>query len=223
MSTDLILAASTSVIPSIPYVAISVMAIDRSGSMAQFGRKPLEQANRFLDELAKDPNADVTAVGIVTFANDYSLDLPFTMVKAAPRLQAYRAEGNTLLYQTIYDCLGSLVLLADQRSRMGLKTDVIFTVLTDGEDTHSPPMLDNLRALSAEGLRRGWQLRIFGFGVDGSEIARKVGFVDARQAASATPDVKTSGGYTVDPDDEEGFERSVLFAFEAVSQTTRLR
>lgn len=206
------------------YLCIGCLIVDSSGSMSSFGDAPCKQTNMFLDGLRKDENADVTAVSVVTFADTWQVAIPPILISEAPCFSGYKASGNTLLYDTVFNSLGSLMILADQRGGHGGSTDVVLTVLTDGQDTHShPKTLKQLEALSRDARRRGWTLRVFGFGVDGSEIAKMMGFEDigSYQPAHAEPQHNVSGGYTVRHDDE-GLTNSVMFSLRDLTERSQL-
>lgn len=197
-------------------LVISVLLLDRSGSMQGFAQKPLEQANRFLRELSQDANASRIMVGVITFNDSMVIDIPLAHAQNCPQIRAYDPNGGTALYQALYEILGRLMLLTNERGNEGQQTDILVNVFTDGEDTASPQhLLPGLRALSLEGRNRGWQLRIFGFGVDALAIAKDVGFIDGAHP-QANPNC---GGVTVDAT-AAGFEHSTTFIVGVTSRTT---
>lgn len=216
MSQSNLMLASLPALAAMERVVISVLLLDRSGSMDHFGQKPREQVNRFLKELSQDENADQIMVGVMTFSDQMAIDVPLQNAQLCPQVPTYTASGGTALYHTAYETLGALMLLTNSRGNRGLKTDVLVNVFTDGEDTSSPQnLLPGLRALCLEGRNRGWQLRVFGFGVDAVAIAADMGFID-KIHPQANPNC---GGYTVEAT-AAGMEHSTIFVVQATSRTT---
>lgn len=111
----------------------AILAIDTSGSMKG---QPLEDAKAaaksFIEDLAAGDQAAVLSFGPkVELLQDFSRDK--TSLKAG--VEALTAEGDTALYDAIYDAVGHASRLPPGRKMV--------LILTDGEDTESSVTLDD--------------------------------------------------------------------------------
>ncbi|MFZ2804143.1 MAG: vWA domain-containing protein [Patescibacteria group bacterium] len=169
-------------------LGLSLLLIDRSGSMRQFRQTPLTAANGFLDQMGKLP-AGVEALVGVAFFNETLSDFQLMPASHAPTLEQYEASGSTRLYAIVGDTLSSLLTLCDElRTRFlhehghRLTINVTFGIITDGCNEPAAPdppgTLQRLRTLAGRALERGWQLHLFGIGQDAKTIADDIGFPD---------------------------------------------
>ena len=111
----------------------AILAIDTSGSMKG---QPIKDAK----EAAKVFVGDLTAndqAAIIGFSAKVDLLQDYTGVKADlnSAIEALTAEGNTVLYDAIYDAVGHASRLPPGRK--------MILILTDGEDTESSVTLDD--------------------------------------------------------------------------------
>ena len=106
-----------------------IMLTDVSGSMAKIDRATCEGFNTFIEEQQGVPGtANLTAIRFNTaYTTDYRGPL-----STAPKMRSLGASGGTALYDSL------AAVITEQRHRVGGgSTQVIFVVLTDGEDLHS--------------------------------------------------------------------------------------
>jgi|GEM_PF-5272120 len=207
-------------------LVIAMLVVDRSSSMAGFDDKPLKGMRDFVIGLQRGPEPERIAVGIVTFADTTTFEVQFKMASEVdPDELQYLPSGCTRLYGTVYDTLYALLSLATMRQTAGLETQVIMTVITDGDDNRSRELLNPCRDLAKEARRRGWELAVFGLGVSGIKIAREMGFTEvAPRGNAADDDVRPvqnqrPAGFDIAADDEDGTEASVLYTLERTHMT----
>jgi uncharacterized protein YegL len=160
-------------------LVITLMILDRSGSMQNYGTAPLAGLRALIVGLQEGPEPERIAVGVITFAKNATFDVPIQKVSNinAAGLR-YLAYDSTRLYGTVYDALKVLLHIASLRKYRCLETKVNLTVITDGEDTDSQDRLESCRDLASQARSLNWEMAVYGLGVDGIEIARKMGFAD---------------------------------------------
>ncbi len=200
----------------------SLFGLDRSGSMHAFGVSPADAVRSFIHELKTSPNANITAAGVVTFADDAKLDIPLQMV-ADINLDTFRytPNGGTRLYATVADILQSMIDLHQhvlQETKGQLNLGVVVGFVTDGYNNIEHEAIRDVRRLAAEGTRRKFIMQIFGLGIDAKEQARNMGFPEdhaynlhrnaasvhaaAAQASQATRHSTVMNIPVVDPDSQ---------------------
>jgi len=111
----------------------AILAIDTSGSMkGQPIKDAKEAAKVFIGDLTANDQA-----AIIGFSAKVDLLQDYTGVKADlnSAIEALTAEGNTVLYDAIYDAVGHASRLPPGRK--------MILILTDGEDTESSVTLDD--------------------------------------------------------------------------------
>ena len=111
----------------------AILAIDTSGSMkGQPIKDAKEAAKVFVGDLSANDRA-----AIIGFSAKVDLLQDYTGVKADlnSAIEALTAEGNTVLYDAIYDAVGHASRLPPGRK--------MILILTDGEDTESSVTLDD--------------------------------------------------------------------------------
>ena len=224
-SSALVVLPTSGLVMAADYLCLAVLVLDRSSSMVVHGGLPLREANKCLDQLSKDANAEHIAAAIVSFSSDFTVEIPPTAILQAPRLKSYLANGCTKLYLTVSATLNSLREFVLERETRGGRTDIIVHVLTDGEDSdRNAKVIATLKVQSMDARLRDWQLRVFGFGsgADGQRIAQEMGFIDGDAQTSATPDASVAcGGYNVDAT-EDGMDEATQTTTGFVSRTTRM-
>lgn len=160
-------------------LVVAAFVIDCSHSMHKHGDAPLTGMRSFVTGLQNGPNPERIAGCIVNFADETTIVVPLQPItRVNPAYLQYNAAGFTRLYGSVHDTLYALLTLATHRETMGLRTDVILSVLTDGEDNRSRDWLTPCRRLAEEARRRGWEMSVFGLGVSGVNIAVTMGFSD---------------------------------------------
>jgi hypothetical protein len=179
-------------LPQAPrFSTLGAIIMDESGSMARFGTTPSDSLGEYLDDLRESPDAPAMGATIVTFSSSARVRLEPTPVPSAPRKLDYGPSGGTRLYGTTLDVLASLL---NHRRSFHL---AVVTVITDGEDNRSQES-ERLRLveLSGEARALGWELLVFGLGVDARAIARRMGFSEdperARTVAAVADEIRTS-------------------------------
>lgn len=166
-------------------VTLITVLIDASSSISHRG---LEQAVRegqrtLIDALAGTREADSLLVALWTFADRQHVVHAYLPVADAARLDAktYRPSGNTALYDTWCDALGSNVAYAQQLRDAGTPVKSIVVVITDGEDTGSKRSLADCARLTRDLLAsEQFVLAFVGVGseTDFRDIAKKMGLPD---------------------------------------------
>ncbi len=160
-------------------LVLSAVVVDRSGSMSDFRREPLDGLRQFITDLKSGPSPERVAACVVSFASDIRMDQSVQLVKDIdPSQLGYVASGQTKLYAAVYSTLYLLLTLHSMRRAAGLNTQVLLTVLTDGEDNLSPEQQAPCRELSAIARVNQWELAVIGFGLRGLVIGAKLGFND---------------------------------------------
>ncbi|MBI4098594.1 MAG: VWA domain-containing protein [Candidatus Magasanikbacteria bacterium] len=160
---------------------ISVMVLDRSGSMSRYRSTPQDAVNAHMAQLRLDANNDHFC-GVVSFADDARVEVPFGHISTVRPMAGYRADGNTLLWATVHQVMDELwqqyerVLLGKADQPLSLR--FVIGVFSDGADNESarerfPVTLQLLAAMAREA---GWELLTFGIGIDGCQLAEEMGF-----------------------------------------------
>lgn len=157
---------------------ISVIVLDRSGSMGAYGETPQRAVNGHIDTLRRATNAKYW-VSVVTFADYALVEIPLTRVASVQPMTRYRADGSTLLWRTVKHVLSQLIggyQRLDPTAQR--KVRVFVAVFSDGEDNQSPkphyPVA--LQKESSRALQLGLGLKAIGIGIDGQQLARDMGF-----------------------------------------------
>lgn len=174
---------------------VSVLILVDSGSMASKYPVPQDVVNKFLDTLRADHRTRHVA-GLVIYDGIFRVEIPISQVRLMPPYSGYSGhvtESDRQLYRTVMRVLQALMdswdyLSTDERNNLTINVFVV----SGGEDT-SPPK-HNFQAALVEytiaARRRDWNLHCYGLDVNGSDIARKMGF-DPLLAGTFTAD---SGG-----------------------------
>lgn len=182
---------------------VSLLALDMSESMKKFGDVPRSAVNMYFDQLEQDVRL-FHITGLVGFGTEAAVLIPPSPIKQVGRLDEYRPNGSTRLFQTVDEGLEGLLVGWRRLSPQGkARTQVVVGVFSDGQDNQSDKALypQKLQATSAECLREGWILTTFGIGIDGKELARLMGFPEDRAetregTGGGLHDAMTSLGHT---------------------------
>ncbi len=174
-----------------PHV-VSVIAMDRSGSMGRFGNAPRDALAAHLATLRASPRSEAMSLLMASFADDWRIDLPHSALGAVVMPTAPVTAGMTRLYGTVRDMLTQLLaevrdFPADRAPRLAI------AVFTDGEnsvgtkDGSDMADLAAVRGLAVDAQLLGCQLMLVGIGVDARRIARSMNFpVDLALRVAAT-------------------------------------
>lgn len=162
----------------VPRLTLAYLVMDASTSMKSFGGAAEEAMRGVITDLQSGPRPECIALGIMSFADDARILLPIQMIgNVSPFCLNYAStiNGRTRLYATVAEALATIKAVDDIRE-IGDRVNIVFTVFTDGNDNLSAGWLPTCRQLADHGFRRGWQLSVTGFGVDGESIAAQMGF-----------------------------------------------
>ncbi|PIR93650.1 hypothetical protein COT97_05255 [Candidatus Falkowbacteria bacterium CG10_big_fil_rev_8_21_14_0_10_39_11] len=161
---------------------LSVLIVDRSGSMQEFEKLPEELVNKHIDNLKLETGAE-QYVMVITFADTPSIDINLSHCKSAPKLDNYKANGCTLLYDTVYYTLKSLYHIRNRIPRALLgNLKIVIGVFSDGENNPPEAFVDRdqprkLQEACRRVLETGkFDLNSYGIGIDAGNLARKMGF-----------------------------------------------
>ncbi len=152
---------------------IELLLIDCSTSMSPFQGELNQALATHVADLQAAPNAAEIGLAAWTFSGyEPSLlvqPMPVQQVRT-PQIQHF--DGGTPLYTSVRSVIELMLL-------MSRDTKLVLNVLTDGDDRGShPDDLGLLRTyLVPAALQRGHTLSIVGLGIDGSRIARQMGFI----------------------------------------------
>ena len=165
-----------------------IMLTDVSGSMAKIDRATCEGFNTFIEEQQGVPGtANLTAIRFNTaYTTDYRGPL-----STAPKMRSLGASGGTALYDSL------AAVITEQRHRVGGgSTQVIFVVLTDGEDLHSRTHNAQSAAGFVNAARAdGWQFVFLGANIDAEETAESLGIERDRAYQFTASDTGTRAVY----------------------------
>lgn len=137
--------------------------------------------NEHLDHLRRDRGTEHYCV-VVSFADTAVVEVPLGHVmNQGMKMDHYYPEGQTLLYETV-DMVMSGFLDSQERiaPRMKRTLRVVLGVFSDGADNLSDAKTypKKLVATAKRVRALGWELMTFGIGINGAELARKMGFPD---------------------------------------------
>ena len=190
MNTDIILAHPELLAKG--EITVFCLIMDRSGSMRQHGDAPRKAINEHIKSLQTHPNASSAFGFVVTFADNSRYDIEPQPLVGMPELEAYDADGGTMLFSTVIKALDELLKLKAKGESLGLKVNLDLTVFTDGEDTERPSRSEELIRLAASALEAHAHLMLCAIGRDKESMARKMGFPpqDAVQIAGTAQAIR---------------------------------
>ncbi|HCC23838.1 TPA: hypothetical protein DF272_06720 [Candidatus Falkowbacteria bacterium] len=161
---------------------LSVLIVDRSGSMRQFGLLPQVEVNNHIKRMSLETGAEHYVL-VVTFADRPTVDINVTRCKNNPQLVGYVADGETLLFDTVYYVLKALYNLRKTIPMPLLENlQVVVGVFSDG--ANNPPqgyanrdqprkLQDACKVVLATGK---FDLNSYGIGIDAKQLATSMGF-----------------------------------------------
>lgn len=193
---------------------LALLLLDRSSSMAEYGQTPRLAANECIQAVQNVPGAENARLAVFTFGNEVTLDVRPQPVKAASPIQTYLPNGGTKLYEAVYVALYVALEHHAVEEGEGRKTEVVISVITDGQDTTSTPKYWKLmRQLSEQARRLGFKLQVIGIGIDSHSLAEDLGFESAlaKTVAPTAQGVRDAAAET-----SVLFEQSVLFSLRDV-------
>ncbi|HLD81887.1 MAG TPA: vWA domain-containing protein [Patescibacteria group bacterium] len=176
-------------------VTLSVLIIDRSGSMHDYQDSMKEAVNSHIQDLSRNMDGREYYCAVISFADEMRVDLPFFYVRTVPKFEVYHPDGLTLQYETVEKVISGILenfekLSSTERNRF----KIFFGVFTDGEDNQSDKNLypEKLQSVSRRARELSCELLTFGFGVDAPYIAELMGFPTDEDHA-VTVEKSTSG------------------------------
>lgn len=167
---------------------LCMLVMDCSTSMRRFGEQPRTELNSLVRTLKVERGALATSLTIYGFNRHPFLlvEGPLVNIAAVGHLPLDR---GTRLFGTVADVLTSVLQFHADMSAVGKKVNVLVAVITDGEDNLSPHDLSEVRRLASQARRLGFQLEVFGLGIDGKYLANLMGFsVEGSVSVAATSD-----------------------------------
>ncbi len=161
-------------------LAVSIILLDESASMEEFGEAPLKAANKFLGRLKSREWADQTLITIITFNDSARVIVPPTLAPDLKPISEYLPRFCTRLYGTVSAILLALMQQVEELKGLGFEVSVTLSVITDGFDQPFTPdpedVQDELKTRASLVRASGWKLNLIGVGVEASEIALAMGF-----------------------------------------------
>ena len=171
---------------------LSIMFIDKSGSMQRFGQTPLDCLNNHLQTLQTPPDGREQYCTVISFTEEATVELPLTKVSNGLKIKSYEADGGTLLWETVYQTL-KVFLQMHKNLPDNDSLQVVVGVFSDGEDNWSFPERQprKLKKIAQRALEFGWHLYSYGIGIDAKKLASDMGFPtddDHAKTVLATPE-----------------------------------
>ena len=157
-----------------PAAVLAVLLIDRSTSMRPFSDDVRAAFNAHIADLQASPQARSIMIAVVSFCGaGLKLEIPPTMAMDVLPMRPLAFAGGTPLYASTRTVLSELLGIGDPAVK------VVLNVLTDGDDRGSryDDLMDLQDSVVPAALARGFKLSVIGFGVDGVDIARRMGFI----------------------------------------------
>lgn len=144
-----------------------VVVLDSSGSMGTIVADTKRGFDQFVrEQQAVEGECNLT---LVKFANGYEFVHSGLPIQAVPPLEFSPNGGTALL-----DAVGRAILETDERLNADPARNVIFVVITDGEENSSSEFrLEHIRALIKE--RSSWSFVFFGADIDAMAESAKLG------------------------------------------------
>ncbi|MEK7159571.1 MAG: vWA domain-containing protein [Patescibacteria group bacterium] len=175
---------------------LSILIVDESGSMDNYGRVPQDCVNNHFRGLQNPPDGRQQYCTVILFNDRYRVAVPLTEASHLRPMTTYKAEGNTLLYETVHQVL-KLFISCFEQSTADLK--VFVGVFSDGLDTKSDANRQpkKVQVTSHKARMLGWELFSYGIGIDAKELARLLGFpTDKEHVHNFTAEAKSVGEAT---------------------------
>lgn len=166
--------------------------IDESGSM-RFLRDPVVKSlNETLNDLRVSMSeANITCrASVVTFANQITCRIPFTLLSNGLEMADYRPSGQTPLWYTIDQSLSALINVQEKLKAIGKNIHIAIHLLSDGleetnysnilfqriHDTAHGPYPERCHANVTAAEDRGYLLVAHGIGVEKEKLCEATGF-----------------------------------------------
>ena len=170
-----------------PGAVVSVIALDCSGSMTGLERAAEKATNDHRDGLRAAKDGRHYHLCLTTFANRPRMVCQLAPVSTFRQYSGYQASGGTYLYGTVFWLLHHLVATIESvGNEIAADVRLVVTVISDGNDTASRKYQDRAKRAAAalQGLVGDCQLVSIGLGINGVELARRIGFPDDHRAIS---------------------------------------
>ncbi|MCX6745370.1 MAG: VWA domain-containing protein [Candidatus Parcubacteria bacterium] len=162
---------------------LSIMIMDKSGSMKKFGKAPLKAINDHIKSLKAANDGRKHYCGIISFNDKAQVEKEVMDVSRMVPLFSYHPGNGTLLWETVDKTLRDLITLWLPYQSEKLK--IVVGVISDGEDNHSDRHLypKSLQTAARWAINHGWELLTFGIGINGRRLAAEMGFpMDSQHA-----------------------------------------
>ncbi len=169
---------------------LSVLLIDGSGSMRAYGDLPHDVIDGLLAAEKRQPDAAERCVAVIRFGATADVLVPLMPASSAMPTAPYRAHGYTRLDATVLETLDALHRIVDERAVRGLSTTVSLSVITDGADSEglNGRSHQDLVTAARGAARAGWELCLYGIGIDARAAAAALAFpLDPAHAITLRP------------------------------------
>lgn len=144
--------------------------LDESSSMGHLTSQTIEEFNGFIDEQKKVKNAQILGT-LTTFANKPRHLYIARPIDQVPELseESYHPCGGTALFDAIN---ASMQTVENSMRREDEKTEVLFVIITDGEENSSREFpahndgLNRIRSMISKRKEEGWNFVFLGADLD---------------------------------------------------------
>lgn len=165
-----------------------VFILDKSGSMAGLERDTIGGFNSMLDKQKQvEGECRITTV---LFDNRYQLLHDRIDIRAVSPMteREYQVGGSTALLDAVGRTIGKLVGVQKNTAEEYRAGNVMFVIITDGEENSSREYsAGKVKAMIEEEKRYGWEFVFLGANIDAVETAGRFG-ISADRAADYVPD-----------------------------------
>lgn len=117
-----------------------ILLLDESGSMQSMGKEPIQAVNKFISK-QKD-TAPASLFSLYTFSDNHRKIIEGKPLSEVQEYTDYKPDGMTALYDTIFTAV-------DDKMKTDRKFNVVFVILTDGQDNSSTKTKNDVKELIA--------------------------------------------------------------------------
>jgi len=158
-------------------ITMSILLLDRSMSMAKFGDKPISAVNTHLNTMRKLQEEIEFYCGVLFFAKKTKPMTKILPVGLLPNIKSEDCplESGSYLFESVNDTIKNLIDHWDAPKESA--PQIMIGVFSDGEDNSTNKHQQHeLHQTAKIAIANGWDLLSFGFGIEGSELAERLGF-----------------------------------------------
>lgn len=163
--------------------------IDETGSMGPYAQSTIDAYNSFIRD-QKELGGDHCLVTMTQFST-YKISTPYDMIALAmvPELDAksFQPTGGTNLYDVMVQRINAL-----STKIKNTECNVVFLVLTDGEDNQSEIKVTQMPSILGERMEAGWTFVYLGAHDRALSEATRMGFPTGNVKAFKITDIAKS-------------------------------